>query len=244
MAIDLYVSTSSPVCAYVLILAKRLGLELNVHTISIRNKDNLKADFVQMNPQKTVPLLNDNGVILAESRAIGMYLVNKYAPGSSLYPQDAEKRAIVDRLIFFEFASVYASGEKMFKAYTKLRYPSKEEKDDALEGMRTVVEMLRGKRFLAGDSLTLADLGLCTSLEMFFRQDISSGFKDLEQLREYYERVNAGMPEIQDILSKTMDELCDVICRCKRIIEIASSKPEQPQSEVANNDKQRYHNVK
>ncbi|KAM7298447.1 glutathione S-transferase 1-1 [Ixodes scapularis] len=104
--------------------------------------------------------------------------------------------------------------------------------------------MLRGKRFLAGDSLTLADLGLCTSLEMFFRQDISSGFKDLEQLREYYERVNAGMPEIQDILSKTMDELCDVICRCKRIIEIASSKPEQPQSEVANNDKQRYHNVK
>ncbi|XP_029837080.3 glutathione S-transferase D5 [Ixodes scapularis] len=223
MAIDLYVSTSSPVCAYVLILAKRLGLELNVHTISIRNKDNLKADFVEMNPQKTVPVLNDNGLILPESRAIGMYLVNKYAPDSSLYPQDVEKRAIVDRLIFFEFASVYVYGEKMFKAYTELRYPSKEEKDDALEGMRTVVQMLRGKRFLAGDSLTLADLGLCTSLATFFSHDISSSFKDLEQLREYYERVNAGIPEMQDILSKTMDELCDVICRCKRIIEIASS---------------------
>ncbi|KAM7311819.1 glutathione S-transferase D5 [Ixodes scapularis] len=176
-----------------------------------------------MNPQKTVPVLNDNGLILAESRAIGMYLVNKYAPDSSLYPQDVEKRAIVDRLIFFEFASVYVYGEKMFKAYTELRYPSKEEKDDVLQGMRTVVQMLRGKRFLAGDSLTLADLGLCTSLATFFSHDISSSFKDLEQLREYYERVNAGIPEMQDILSKTVDELCDVICRCKRIIEIASS---------------------
>ncbi|CAN8015741.1 unnamed protein product [Ixodes persulcatus] len=177
----------------------------------------LSVGSQKMNPQKTVPVLNDNRLILAESRAIGIYLVNKYAPDSSLYPQDVEKRAIVDRLIFFEFASVYASGAKMFKAYTELRYPSKEEKDDVLEAMRTVVEMLRGKRFLAGDSLTLADLGLCTSLATFFRQDISSGFKDLEQLRE-----NAGMPEIQDILPKTMDELCDVICRCKRIIEIAS----------------------
>lgn len=41
-----------------------------------------------MNPQKEIPVLDDDGFILGESVAILQYICDKYRPGTSLYPQD------------------------------------------------------------------------------------------------------------------------------------------------------------
>lgn len=45
-----------------------------------------------MNPQKEIPVLDDDGFYLGESNAIMQYLCDKYKPGSSLYPSDPKTR--------------------------------------------------------------------------------------------------------------------------------------------------------
>lgn len=55
-----------------------------------------------MNPQHTVPLLDDDGFYLADSHAICSYLVGKYAKDDSLYPEDLKKRGKVQERLHFD----------------------------------------------------------------------------------------------------------------------------------------------
>lgn len=71
-------------------------------------KEQLKEDFIKINPQHTVPTLDDNGFILTESRAIGIYLAEKYFPdGHSLYPKDVQQRALINARLQFDCGTLY-----------------------------------------------------------------------------------------------------------------------------------------
>lgn len=55
-----------------------------------------------------MPTLDDNGFILTESRAIGVYLAEKYFPeGHSLYPKDVKQRARINQLLQFDCGTLY-----------------------------------------------------------------------------------------------------------------------------------------
>lgn len=45
-----------------------------------------------MNPQKEIPVLDDNGFYLSESNAMLQYICDKYGPESKLYPKDPKAR--------------------------------------------------------------------------------------------------------------------------------------------------------
>ncbi|KAL1470076.1 hypothetical protein MTO96_040686, partial [Rhipicephalus appendiculatus] len=105
MVVELYNAAGSPPCTFVKVVAKKLGVELKLHNFNLMAKEHLNPEFVK----HTVPTINDNGFVLWESRAIGMYLVDKYAPESTLYPKDLQKRATVNRLVFFESGTLLSA---------------------------------------------------------------------------------------------------------------------------------------
>ncbi len=57
-----------------------------------------------------MPTLDDSGYILWESRVIMTYLVEKYGkPDCPLFPKDLQKRAIINRLLYFDMLPLYYS---------------------------------------------------------------------------------------------------------------------------------------
>lgn len=49
--------------------------------------------FLKLNPLGQIPVLEDNDLVLADSNAIMVYLVKRYAPGSFWLPEDPDELA-------------------------------------------------------------------------------------------------------------------------------------------------------
>lgn len=108
-AIDLYYLNLSAPCRSVVMTAKMLGVDLNLKVVNLMAGEQMKPEFLKMNPQHTVPLLDDAGFYLPESRAICAYLVNKYGKDDKLYPKVPKERAIVDQRLYFDMSKFYDS---------------------------------------------------------------------------------------------------------------------------------------
>lgn len=48
-----------------------------------------------------------NEIVILFSRAIIMYLAEKYGKDDSLYPKDVKKRALVNQRLFFDIGTLY-----------------------------------------------------------------------------------------------------------------------------------------
>ena len=122
MPIDYYYHWLSPPCRTVSLVIKHLNLDVNYIVVDMSKGEHKKdgllkvslyylffylAFSVQINPAGQLPTINDNGFALGESRAIVSYLCNEYAPDNDLYPKDPQKRAQVDRILYFDAGTFF-----------------------------------------------------------------------------------------------------------------------------------------
>lgn len=98
----LYYSLLSVPVRAVLLTAKEIGLELELREIDILNGQQLTEEYIKINPQHTVPALDDNGKIFWDSHAINTYLIDKYGGNDLLYPKDLYKRAVINQRLFYD----------------------------------------------------------------------------------------------------------------------------------------------
>ncbi|XP_066582651.1 glutathione S-transferase 1-1-like [Prorops nasuta] len=124
--------------------------------------------FFQINPQHTIPTIDDNGFVMWESRPIMAYLVSKYAKNDCLYPRDARKRGIVDQMLYFDLGYLQ---ENVMKTYMPIVFgraatPSEENIESLEKSFVILNKYLEDNEFLAGDILTIADISIVVSVNL------------------------------------------------------------------------------
>jgi len=70
------------------------GVEYETAALNLPKGDHRQPGFVALNPHRTIPVLDDDGVVLMQSLAIIEYLAARY-PTPRLIPLDAIERARV-----------------------------------------------------------------------------------------------------------------------------------------------------
>lgn len=98
----LYVTPGSPPARATVMVARHLGIDVDIRVMDFAKREQHSAEFLKLNPAHQVPTLIDGDFVLTESRAILAYLVNSRQPGSDLYPTDPKARARVDQRLSFD----------------------------------------------------------------------------------------------------------------------------------------------
>ncbi|XP_078053377.1 glutathione S-transferase 1-1-like [Augochlora pura] len=166
MPIDFYYFPPSPPCRSVMLLAKTIGVHLNLKTVNVIKGETRRPSYVKMNPQHSIPTIDDNGFILCESRPIMGYLVSKYAKNDSLYPRDSKRRAKVDQMLYFDHGILFAN---VLKYYIPVVFGlTNVVNEDGVKATERACELLNtfleDSEFVAGDTLTIADFAISTSI--------------------------------------------------------------------------------
>ncbi|MGH6847895.1 MAG: glutathione S-transferase family protein [Methylocella sp.] len=173
MTIELYVFPPSPRAFKVMAVANHLGLDWTLRFID-PTKDDLKTpQYAALNPNMRMPTLKDGDYVLWESNAIGQYLASK-RPESGLMPKDERGRLDVTRWQFWDLAHWDSACETLvFEYFVKPFIIKAGEPDLAVVAKDTELfhraakvldGQLRNRKFVTGDTLTLADFSLGAAL--------------------------------------------------------------------------------
>lgn len=166
MSLTFFHGHGSPYSWRVWLALEHLGLPYELKILSFADKDQMKPEFVAINPRHQVPTIVHDGFALWESVAILEYL-DEIAPVKKLFPGDAKNRARIRRLIHEckSHLDDKGLGPLFQEAYMK---PAGEAPDEVRIGKaREVViaelgyfaNQMQGA-FLAGDAPTAADFAL------------------------------------------------------------------------------------
>jgi glutathione S-transferase len=194
----LYYHPLSGTSRRVVMTAIHLNATLELVVVDLLSGEHRTADYLRLNPNGKVPLLDDDGFMLWESHAIMQYLADR-SPGQTLYPQDVRARADVNRWLFwsanhFTPAVGMISRERVSKRMvggSGAPDPIEIERGEALltAAARVLDAQLAGKQWIAQDKLTLADLAIAAPLMHTAAAQLP--VTEFENLQAWFARVQA-----------------------------------------------------
>jgi len=146
------------------------GIKYEVVEVSLLKGEHKAPAYLAVNPNGSLPAIDDDGFVLWESGSILRYICNTH---SSLpdhwYPKDAKARALVDRYLDWHHFGLRLNCQKFeFNAIVCAAYqipvPNKDEiVKTALEGLHKSLDFfekvyLANTEFIAGNKVSIADL--------------------------------------------------------------------------------------
>jgi glutathione S-transferase len=167
--VKLYLFPPSTRVLGIVALKNHLALDCEIQSIDLGRGDQLTPEYLALNPNKKMPTLEDDGFVLWESNAILFYMAAKH-PDSGLWPSDLRCQADVLRWLAWKSAHWDAESvgmvayEKSSKAVLGLGPPdpafiARGEQNFA-RFAAVLNTALRGKTWLIGEQLTIADFSI------------------------------------------------------------------------------------
>jgi glutathione S-transferase len=156
------------------LVAAHLDVQLEHVVVDLNKGEQRGEEHLGRNPNGKVPVLEDDGFWLWESRAIMEYLADK-TPGQTLLPTDARGRAEVSRWLFWCAAHMAPANtilvaERFVKKLTGRgpADPVEEARGEALfhQAAKLLDAHLAGRAFVANDRLSLADFSLASGFAL------------------------------------------------------------------------------
>ena len=151
---------------------EELGIPYDKVIIDIKAGAQKQPEFLKLNPNGRVPLLVHDGVAIFESAAIQIYLGETFGVEKGIYPAPGPKRGEVLKWIIWtnvtlgETLSRYARSSGFYGPEGERNPATAAAAKTEIEGLLAIVEAaLQGKRYLTGDSLTIADMHLASWLD-------------------------------------------------------------------------------
>jgi glutathione S-transferase len=178
---------------------QELGVDFEAITVDLRKGENQRPEFLKINPAGQLPVLVDGDLVLTESAAIVWYLGEKYAD-RGLLPKELRARAEVHRWLLFAVTELEQPVWRIVK-HTRLYAESERlPAEVSLAGrdfrqMATVFdEHMKGRQFVAGETVTIADCVTAYTLDMANEAGVLGEFPGLVAYMErMYARPRAPM---------------------------------------------------
>lgn len=172
MSLKLHVFPLSPRAFKVLWAANHLGLDYELSFIDLTKGEHKREEFLALNPNGRMPVLEHDGFTLWESNAIVNYL-SHLKPEAGLLPSDMRARLKAVQWQFWDSAHwdpacAVMVFERVVKKLLKLGEPSAAEIERGQGLFARVAQVLDGQlqkhRYVAGDKLTVADFSVGAAL--------------------------------------------------------------------------------
>lgn len=212
----LHLTPPSPRAIKVLAVTHHLGIDPEVALVDLLGGENLKPAFAALNPNRKMPVLEDDDFVLWESNAIMQYLAAK-AGDDRLWPSEPRRQADVSRWQCWELSHWGpACGTLVFERFVKNLFgqgaPDPVEVARGEQEFHRHAEVLNGHLerhdWLVGDDVTLADMSVGAWLvyaehypgETYRR--IRAWYERLRTLPAWQRALPQGLPTREDIDSR------------------------------------------
>ncbi|KAF9447257.1 glutathione S-transferase [Macrolepiota fuliginosa MF-IS2] len=210
MVLKLYGHNISPPSRLVATILYEKEIPFEFISVDLRGGAQKTPDHLAKQPFGQVPVIDDDGFILYESRAIIQYLDEKYPnQGTKLIPTDPRERALFNQAVFTETSSFNRYAGPLFVELVIKKFGGREIDatkveqltKDLGEKLDVYEQILSKQKYLAGDKLTLADLqhipvadgisgAQCNLIQE--RPNVARWFNDLSSRRSW-QKVKAGL---------------------------------------------------
>lgn len=151
-------------------------------------------EYAAMNPNRLIPVLQDDAIMVWESNAIVRYLAARYGTGG-LWPENPAQRSETDRWMDWQLTTLQPAVGPIFLGL--IRTPP-ERRDMALitasaerlgHAMTVLDGHLAGRPYVAGDALTMGDIPVGCICWRYANLDIAR--PDLPNIAAYRARLEA-----------------------------------------------------
>ena len=160
-------------------MAKELGLDYDHLPVEIGDAGARQPEFLAINPNGRLPVIDDGGFVLFESLAITLYLAKKHSLGR-LYPASLEGEAKAWQWSLWAVTEV-DRGVNIWSLHA-VRLPPDErdaaKRAEALHVLKAPLNVLDDavarQPYLLGDDFTVADLNVAAVISRAIEMDLSA----------------------------------------------------------------------